>query len=297
MAAKIFITGATGRLGSAVLKKTDAIPLVRKRCGLPKEIVTDFSPESLKKNLAGADAVIHIAGSVDTANGEKMQQANVELTGKIIDAVPEKAKIIFAGSISVYGKKMKEIPADEETPVSPDSRYAKTKYDAEEIVRKHTNHVILRLGTVYGPGFDDFFYVIRRIKEGKMRIIGSGKNRVPFVHADDAAEAFVNAIGKGQGTYVICGESLPQERIFEIASGQLKVEMPGKISEKIALWLAGIAGLKAMITGKKVKMTAEHIRILASDREFDCAKAKKELGFSPRSLADGIKEMLNIYEK
>lgn len=296
MAAKIFITGATGRLGGAVLKKTNAIPLVRKRSGLPKEIVTDFSAGGLKKILADADFIIHIAGSVDTADRKKMQEANVELTKKIADAAPEKAKIILAGSVSVYGKNMKMVPADEKTPVNIDSEYAKTKYMAEKIVEKQPGHVILRIGTIYGRQFDDFFHVIRRIGEGKMRIIGNGKNRVPFVHVDDVADVFASAIKKGQGTYVVCGEALAQEKIFEIVGNELKAEKPKKISKSFALLLARIAELKAAITGKKARMTVEHIMILASDREFDCTKAKKELGFMPRPLKKGILEIVKEYK-
>ena len=293
MAAKIFITGASGRLGNAVFQKIKAVPLVRKASGLENELIIEFA--DLEKTLAHADVIIHIAGKI-SYDMKELEESNVELTRKIVEAAPDSAKIIFAGSISVYGKNMKEIPADEETPVNPDSGYARTKYEAEKIVRKHPKHVILRVGTIYGPQFEDFPYVIRKIEEGKMRMIGNGKNRMPLVHVDDVADVFVNAIRKGQGTYVVCGESLPQEKIFGIVSNELGVEKPKPIAKTIAFWAARIAGLKARITGERLKMTLEHVRILGSDREFDCRKAKEELGFKPRPLKKGIVDMVKKYK-
>jgi nucleoside-diphosphate-sugar epimerase len=61
-----------------------------------------------------------------------------------------------------------------------------------------------------------------------------------------------------------------------------------KIPTQIALTIAWFSEK----TKGKGATTREHIRILSSDRIFDCAKAKRELGFAPRPLEQGIKEMV-----
>jgi len=91
MAAKIYITGASGRLGNAVFQKIKAVPLVRKASGLENEIIIEFA--DLEKTLADADVIIHIAGKI-SYDMKELEASNVELTRKIVDAAPDNARII-----------------------------------------------------------------------------------------------------------------------------------------------------------------------------------------------------------
>lgn len=300
---KVYLTGATGRLGREVLRQTKAIPVVRSKSGLENEIVSDFSVESLKQTFKDADAVIHLAGSRDFLDYKKAFEGNVELTRRVVDATPKKAKLIFSSSISVYGKKMAQVPADKETELRPDTPYAKSKLEAEKIVAKHPHNVILRIGPIYGTMFREYFKVLDMIMEGRMIILGDGKNRIPFVHVADVAKAIHNAIHKGKGVYVLVGECLPQKEIYSIAARmlgdyvqpgkKLKVEIPKK---SIPVWQAKtrahIELFRTKLFGGEPLFIPEDIAVLSSDRAFDCSKARKELGFSPRPLSEGIFEMV-----
>ncbi|MBI5046350.1 NAD(P)-dependent oxidoreductase [Candidatus Micrarchaeota archaeon] len=316
---RIYLTGATGRLGGAVFAKLpQAIPIVRKssesKAKMKNEIVSDFSVESLTKIFKDADVVIHLAGSVDTLNPANLREVNVELTDRIVASTPSKSKIIFASSISVYGKRLAELPANEETKTNPDSDYSRSKYEAEQIVQKHQNHVILRIGTVYGSQFKEYFKIFEMIEKGKMKLIGDGSNHIPFVHVDDVADAIcaVADIGIGgsakSGTYVVAGEALTQKKIIGFAAKSLEIDKTikqtkndkydfGSVSFSFALFATGIRELLSKFGGKRPTLTTEHILVLGSDRVFDCKKAKKELGFSPRSIAQGITELVTIYKK
>jgi nucleoside-diphosphate-sugar epimerase len=298
MASRIYMTGAGGRLGQRVLPLiSGAMPLVRSRSGLGGEVETDFSAASLKSILADATLIIHIAGSVDTLDRRGLRESNVELTERIVDAAPKGCRILFASSISVYGKLLSEIPADEETPVKPDSDYSRSKLDAEKAVSARKDHVILRLGTLYGPGFEDYFRILKRLEQGRMKLIGRGENRIPFLHVDDAAKAFQAAVTKGNGTYVIAGEPLTQKRVYELAAEGLGVKPPERrIDRRSAILLAAFAEIAYRLGGKRPSLTREHIGVLAYDRAFDCGRAKKDLGFSPRPLEAGIKEMVRAYK-
>ena len=225
----IYITGASGRLGREVLKQVpEAVPLVRKPSGLKGEIVTDYSFHDLERMLRNADVVIHLAASRDFLDMEKAREGNVILTQRLATAIPPTARIIFASSISVYGKRLAQIPADEGTATRPDTPYAKTKLQAEKIIASKPDHVILRIGPMYGPGFEEYFKVLRMLKEGSMRVLGSGNNHVPFVHAEDVAQAIRAAISDGRGVYVLVGECLTQNEVYEIAAKELGVEPPRK---------------------------------------------------------------------
>ncbi len=290
----IFITGATGRLGKEVLKIIpNAIPLVRTPTGLRNEIITSFEKEELKKVLKSADCVIHLAGSMNFLDLNELREVNIELTKRVAAALPKKCRIIFASSISVYGKLILHVPANEETPLNPDSPYAKSKADAEEIVKKCNDYVILRIATIYGKGFDDYYEILRQIKNNKMRIIGHGQNRIPFVHVEDVAYAIKNSLKTEKGIYVLSGEALKQVEILQLSASLLGVsEIMESIPLDAALMFAKFEESKAMLMKQKPKITTEHILILASDRPFDCTKARKKLGFKPRSLKLGLIEVI-----
>ncbi len=296
----IYITGASGRLGKEVLKRIpDAVPLVRRSNGLAGEQITNFETEELRRILKDADCVIHLAGSMEFFDMKTLWRTNVELTQKIVDAVPEKCRIIFASSISVYGKTLAKIPADEETRTTPDSPYAKSKLEAEGRVEKHENTIILRIATIYGPEFEDYPRILRQIKKGSMKIIGDGKNRIPFVHVGDVADAIVNAVDKKvkSGIYVLAGEALTQEEIMKRSAKLLRVDEPTeRIPLSAAIMFAKFEESKSFMLKQKPKMTTEHVMVLASDREFDCSKAKKFLKFKPRALEKGIKEIVELME-
>jgi len=297
-AGSVYLIGASGKLGRAILAKTGAVPVVRKEHGLEGEVVTDYSPDNLKRILADASAIIIAAGSADTLDRKKMREANVDLTKKVVDAAPVGSRILFAGSVSVYGKSPEKAPADEQTPARPDSDYAKTKYEAERIVAAFPNHVIFRIGTLYGPQFEDYNRVLSMIERGRMRIVGDGKNRVPFVHVDDVADAFRKALGKGSGVYVLAGGPLTQAEILSIASSELSVEPPKKrVPMAIAMFAAALSEIGYRFGGKRPTLTREHVAVLGYDRAFDCAKAREELGFSPRPLETGIRETVREYKK
>ncbi|MBN2478392.1 hypothetical protein JXB01_03835, partial [Candidatus Micrarchaeota archaeon] len=134
--------------------------------------------------------------------------------------------------------------------------------------------------------------ILKKIKNGNMKIIGDGKNHIPFVHVSDAARAVAGSLKAETGVYNLVGEQKTQEAIYRIAAKELGTEAPiEKIPVAFALASAKLEETKSVLTGSKPKLTSEHILILASDRRFNCSKAKEKLGFNPRSIKDGIKEM------
>ncbi len=296
---RVYLTGANGRLGKTILERMNVVALVRRKTGIEGEITCDYSKKALEDILSDADVIIHLAGSRDFLDPEKARAGNVKLTETILDAIPGNSKMVYSSSISVYGKKMSEIPADENTPANPDSPYAKSKLEAEEVIKDSgISHSILRIGPVYGRGFQEYFKVLNMIEKEKMPIIGSGENRIPFVHSEDLSDVIKTSTLKGEGTYVVTGESLSQERIFEIASEKLGVKMP---SSHVPVFLAKAYSclelLRSEHLGGSPKFIPEDIAVLSSDRVFDCSKAKEGLGFSPRSLKKGVEEMVDDYRQ
>ncbi len=280
----IYVTGASGRLGRVVLKKIDGIPLVRRSVGLKNEVVTNYDVEELGKIFRDAKAVLHIAGSMKFNDRKSLWEGNVKITENVVNALPSNTKIIFASTIAVYGSNPPYM-ANEETEINPDNEYAKTKAKAEEIVKSHRRHVILRIGPIYGVQYEEYLKMISLISKGVIPIIGSGKNRIPFVHVDDVANCFVESLRRDvEGVYVVCGKSERLRDIMVFTARLLRKRFfILRIPKNLARCLAKPLGLE------------EHVKVLTSDRVFDISKAMRELGFKPREIWDGIREIVNYW--
>jgi nucleoside-diphosphate-sugar epimerase len=286
----LYITGASGRLGRRLLGMfPNALPLSRKPVLGRKGVLTNYSRGQLEKILKKGDVVLHAAGSMEFGNEEELRRGNVEITENLVEALPE-GRIIYASSVAVYGKKLAEIPADEYTELNPDSAYAKAKLEAENLVlNKNKENTALRIATVYGPEYEDYFRIIRLIEKGRMIIFGNGENRIPFVHVEDVAYAFKLAYEKkAHGIYIISGKAEKQKEIYAYVARALGKKPP---------WLSLPPGIaKKLIEWAGIKFTEEHFNILSSDRVFDFGKAYHELGFAPRSLWKGLDEMIAVYK-
>ena len=283
---KIYITGSSGRVGKVVMKM------------IPKVIPVNLRDKTidLKKALNDATHVIHLAASLKFNDRKELWNTNYELTKKVVEATPKNARIIYASSIAVYGKKLAEIPASEKTECNPNTDYGKAKYEGEKEVMKRDNSISLRIAVVYGPNFDDYYKMMSALKKEKIPIIGDGKNHIPFVHVEDVAQAIKNSLDAKPGIYLISGESIAQKELIEFVCNELNVNPPKR---RIPKFLIGpLFSIKMMISsGKSLDfLTKEHLDILMHNRIFDSSKAKKELGFSPRPVKEGIKQMVDEYK-
>jgi nucleoside-diphosphate-sugar epimerase len=153
-------------------------------------------PDSVKKAMDGVDAVVHLAGIVQPFTEENPELAfkvNVGGTQTIVNVIKERGEripLVFPSSVAVFGP----CPATAEsllldsTPLNPTSVYARTKVQAETLIRESgIDYVIFRATSI--P------YQKLRLSHVKTHMFTIPlKNRVEFCHPDDAALAIVNAV-------------------------------------------------------------------------------------------------------
>ncbi len=157
--------------------------------------------------LENVDAVIHLAGIVgdpaSSINPKKTVESNYIAT-KIIAELCKYNQInrfIFSSSCSVYGASDEII--NEESYLNPLSLYARSKIGSEkgvlELVDNNFSPTILRMGTLYGLSprmrFDLVINLLiaKALKEKSFTIFG-GEQWRPFIHVDDAAEAYIKVL-------------------------------------------------------------------------------------------------------
>ena len=153
--------------------------------------------------------VIHLSGVsndptalLDPALTEKSNVFATKLLVKIAKKNKVK-KFLFASSCSVYGFTGEKIVVNEKSKLNPLSEYSKSKVKGEKIIIKEKNKNFfvncLRMGTLYGPSprmrFDLALNTMvgSAIQEKKIIIHGGDQWR-PFLHVDDAADAFIKLI-------------------------------------------------------------------------------------------------------
>lgn len=304
---RVLVTGGAGYLGSILCRK-----LLDKgyavRCfdrlyfGIDpiKPILKDKRFELVKGNilnicdfpglLDGVSAVIHLAGIANDPTAELDPQlthkVNFESSVKLARMAKDRGikRFIFASSCSVYGKGLADI-VNEESPLNPVSVYAESKANAEKDILALTgpgfHPLSLRQATLYGRSprmrvdLAINLMVLHALSKGKIFIWGGGEQWRPFLHVEDAADAFVYCLGLG----------------FSNVSG--KIYNLGSTSDNLKIIeLANI--VKDVVRGTKLDIIPEN----PDKRSYrvSCDKIVKELKWKPKKkINDGIKELMEFF--
>ncbi len=173
--------------------------------GHPHVVADTGDRPALLEAMRDVTVVVHMAALLHVVDPSPELEAeywrvNVEGTRCVMDVARATGvqRVVFMSSICVYG--VQNGPVDEETRPNPDSRYATTKRQAEELVLDARSEegrplgVVLRLGAVYGPGIKGNYHrLARAVARGRFIALGAGANRRTLVFEEDAARAIVIA--------------------------------------------------------------------------------------------------------
>ncbi|RZM24466.1 MAG: SDR family oxidoreductase [Pedobacter sp.] len=207
---KIFVTGATGFIGSAVVQELlkaghQVIGLARSKESEEKLIIAgaEFHPgdlnnlESLKTGATAADAVIHLGFIHDFSRFEQMCKLDGEVISAIGDALAGTQKPFLITSGTALFAKEGITTEDDRTAAHPHPRMA-TENAADAVAATGVNVAVIRLSpSVHGEG-DRIGFVPLLINIAKQKqqsaMIGDGKNHWPAVHRLDAAKLYLHAL-------------------------------------------------------------------------------------------------------
>ena len=210
------ITGATGILGSHIIKKIKFNFVIFKGDITKKKLVDNW----IKSNHF--DFIIHLAAIVPTRDVEKdykyAKQVNYNGTKNIVDSVIKHQRkpknIFFASTSHVYNVRKKFLKIDENQKVEPYSKYGKTKILAEnyfikKLKKEKINYCIGRIFSYTSPKQNRSFLVpglFYKIKKNKKKIITFKglKHFRDFLSINDITNAIrILCIKKKTGIYNI----------------------------------------------------------------------------------------------
>lgn len=260
---RIFVTGATGFVGSAIVKELldaghQVLGLTRSDVGARwlgaagAEVyhgsLEDL--ESLRSGAAASDAVIHTAFIHDFSNFAKnceIDKRAIETLGSALEG-SERPLIVTSGLATVAQGRM---PTEEDAPVPPSAVYPRSsEATGEKLLARGVRVSTVRLPQVHDTrkaGLVTYAIAVAREK-GISAYVGEGLNRWAAVHVLDAAHLYRLAIEKqeaGARYHAVAEEGVPAREIAEAIGRGLEIPVVSKSPEEAAAhfgWLAPFIG-------------------------------------------------------
>jgi UDP-glucose 4-epimerase len=313
----VVITGATGALGPAVVRRFEAddwrIRTLSRKApaeGTPAAAHPHVAAEitdipALTSAFRRADAVVHMAALLHVLDPAQQLTAdyrriNVGGTEAVLAAARAAGvpRVVVLSTIAVYGPHDQVV--DETTPPAPDTPYGTSKLEAEQVALAATSSdgrplaSVLRLSAVYGPTIKgNYERLVRALARGRFIPVGDGRNLRTLVHEEDAAEAICLAAAHpaaaGTTFNVSDGTTHAVRDIVATIAAALGRAAP-RFSIPAGLAAAGIRGVEGLfrmlghrppVTRAALDKYLEHVAVRGD-------RIRTVLGFQPRrTLEEG----------
>jgi nucleoside-diphosphate-sugar epimerase len=272
---RVFVTGASGWIGSAVvpeligaghqvtgLARSDASAAALTAAGAQVRRGTLDDLDVLRGAAAESDGVIHLAFHHDIAFSGGMQEAAatdrraVETIGDAL-AGSDRPLVIASTFMPVPGRVATERdglapgPAGEDAAGRPQDRAATARFTLGLASRNVRSSIVRLPPTVHGEGDKWFMAMLVGVArdKGASAYIGDGSNRWPAVHRLDAAHLFRLALEQapaGSVLHAVADEGVPIRSIAEVIGRHLDVPVVAVSPEDAAGHFGFLAGLLAI---------------------------------------------------
>ena len=210
---KILITGSTGLLGQALVKRLarceSVIGLSRHPTpahGEARHLVCDLTDAQATRRALRAiapDAVIHTQAMSDVDGCEReptrAQQENTQTVEHLCEALKGRAVPVFILSTDYVFDGAKGRPYDEADEPHPLSVYGHTKLAGERVALRYPKTFVIRPSTLFGPGRDNFCNAImQRAKQQEPIDVFSDQATSPTYTVDlaEGIQALLDAMAR-----------------------------------------------------------------------------------------------------
>lgn len=262
---RIAVTGATGFIGRHVVAH------LRSRGDDVIEVGRPLQRAAVSKAIAGAEAVVHLAGVVSASRAADYSAVNVDATAAVAEAVRDsEARLVHISSLAAAGPAGPQAPRSEGDPPTPMTAYGHSKLEGERVVAAIAGlrWTILRPGVVYGPGDRALLPLFALASRGVLPNIGRSSAAYTFVYITDLVQAIASAVDRGSsGDVLFVGHAKPvtTRALLEgvrnaVGRGAIIVPVPLAVLKLVAL-LGDVGGT---IRGKPLPMNSRRYAELAT---------------------------------
>jgi dihydroflavonol-4-reductase len=322
---KVFITGATGFVGSHVARALAAQGaelrlLVRPTSRLDN--IADLraetamgdlrNPESLKKAMAGCEFVFHVAADYRlwVRDPEQMYLSNVEGTRALIQAAQQSGirRVIYTSSVATMGFTRDGHVAGEDSPVSLKDmvgHYKRSKFMAEQIALEAGNNGanVVMVNPTTPIGENDIKptptgrIVVDFLKRKFPAYVDTGLN---LADVKEVARGHLLAIEKARPgqRYILGGENLTLKQILDKLSGLTGLPAPTmQVPHAVAMGFAVFDQFfTGKVLGKEPRATIDAVKMGRKKMFASSAKAERELGYKVMPVEDALHRAIDWFQ-
>lgn len=322
---KVLVTGGGGFLGRAIveqlIERGDDVSIIA-RSDYPE--LRTLGAMTFRGDLAdakacagaieGQDAVIHTAAKAGVwGTYDDYVASNVKATENVVEAckLMGVSKLVFTSSPSVTfdGSDAEGSSNDLPYPERFLAYYPETKAQAEALALAANDENLrvtaLRPHLIWGPRDPHLIpRVVDAARQGRLKIVGEGKNRVDLTYVDNAAVAHVQALdrledsGGPAGKAYFISDDAPVVLWDWINSLLKELHVPPitkHVSPKAAYTAGSMLEFVHRTFGLKSepRMTRFVAQQLATSHWYDMGPAKRDFGYSPVMQPDeGFKRLV-----
>jgi dihydroflavonol-4-reductase len=310
------VTGATGHIGANLVRALVATGR-RVRCVVRQDraaladvdvecVAGDvLDPPTLREAFRGATTVFHLAAviSIDGDRHGLVTATNVDGARNVAEAALACGvrRMVHCSSIHAFVQGGRSATVDESTPRAFDPRHAaydRSKAAGERAVREMAarglDAVIVHPTAVIGP------YDYKPSRMGRL-LLDLYRRRLPslvpggfdWVDVRDVVAGLLSAEthGRPHESYLLSGQYTPVAALARLAADVTGVPAPRWCTPS---WLARAAAPFSATLGRlhggEPLFTSESLDTLAMGTQVDCAKARRELGYSSRDLRTTLRD-------
>jgi UDP-glucose 4-epimerase len=307
---RVVVTGASGNVGSALVRELTGHPEVEEVVGICRRphawrppgtrwAWADVAEDDLERYFSGTDVVVHLAWLFHPMRRPEVTwDANVHGTRRVLEAVAraDVPALVVASSVGAYGPRRGLDPVDESWPTDGvgQAAYSREKAYVERLLDRfeleHPTRRVVRMRPAFI--FQEAASVQQRrlflgpwapralVRPGRVPVLPLPRDlRVQALHASDVARAYALAVvGDASGPFNLAAEPVLGPRDLALLFG--------------ARWVPTAARLVRAATGtayraRLVPTAPELFDLLMEVPMLSTARARTELGWTPHVDAAG----------
>ena len=269
MGKSVFVTGATGFIGTRLVEKlveknyfvTSLVRKEKQNNIKSNKIFGDLTDSKLDIPIQDADCVFHLASHTPLEKNKKiLQKVNLQGTKNLFEQIKDKTKsIVYTSGLGVYGDRGSQV-VDETMKYAPNTDFVKIRLEAQKYLEKNCQEIginfsVVHFGEVYGPGGWFYEFLIKRLLKNTFRLPKNGDYYKGFLHVDDAAGSLISVFEnmKDKESYIVTDSAPAKFRDFvDYTAEKIGAKNPGSVPVFLAKAVLGGDLIKLLTTSMKV---------------------------------------------
>ena len=316
----VLLLGASGLLGRNVLEELlqRGVPvraLVRSPLSVPGvEVVRGsvLDDEDLAAAARGCSAIINCAGTTDMTlpSVRDFYPMNRDLPLRLCGMLDlcDIPVLIHVSTANTLVPGTREHPSDENAPFGAPydrSAYAVSKHEGEKGILAYARQHPEKRVVVLNPGFMLGAFDSKP-SSGRLMLMGYRKPLMlvtpgakSFLHVRDAATAIVNALDRGEGRYLLCGQCMSLKDFYALQARRMHYRQLCLVVPAFLLRVVGALGTVLQKLGIRNIFFWNNTRQLLVQEWYSSNRAREELKYPRTDIGEGIEDFFrwwNVYK-